>query len=860
MWRKLLFWKRTELDEELDFYREMREAELEAAGLSPEAARVEARRALGNVAQIKEEARAAWTFRWLEELRQDLGYALRSLRATPAFAILAIGALGLGIGFNTSLFTLFNAMALRPLDIRDPDQVVSVLRVDAARSRVAYRGLQHPFFENLRDHSTAMAGVAAYRTLGPLLLEREGQRVNVQASATSGNYFGVLGVDTTVGRTYTAEDDRAGLAEPPVVLGYRFWQARFGGRREAIGSRLTLNRVPLRIIGVAVEEFQGTSPDVMDVWVPFHALPLLQPENRMLGDVGSCCVDVLARLKAGVTRAQAQSEIAVLGDRWLKENRKESYGMLLTGSSFFSHPRIQERLTPILALLSLAVGMVLMLASANVSNLLLARAAARRKEIAVRLSLGAGRGRLVRQLLTESLVLSLAGVAIGLGLSLVLPKLIMSSVSTQTLTFHLEPDGTVLLFSLALSLIATFAFGLMPALQATKLDVQSALKDSSGKLRHWDLRRLLVAAQVSLCVILLSGAGLLLRGLLHASQADPGFDTRGLAVLQLDLRLFAYDDAGGLALTRALQDQLLALPQVAGVTYSDILPFGNNSNATDFVAGGGGRTLERAVVARVAPQHMAVLGIPLIAGRYFTSLDIGKPVAIVSEATARRVWGGEDPLGRKFRAIQQDLEVVGVVRNSVYRALESKLEPTYFLPSGGGLNATFLVRLKEPQQLGLLREAVRAIDPKVLPVIHRLDEDMADSLQSSRVAAGMALGLGAFALTLACVGLYGVVSYNVVQRTREIGVRMALGAKPTEVTRLVLGQNLRAVFLGLAVGLTGAALLSRLVENLLYGLSPLDPIAYTGVVVCLVLTTLTASLVPARRAAAVDPLTALRVE
>ncbi|MBY0505928.1 MAG: ABC transporter permease [Bryobacteraceae bacterium] len=860
MWRKLLFWKRTDLDEELDFYREMREAELRAAGLSPEEAGREARRRLGNVTQLKEEARAAWTVRWLDELRQDLGYALRSLRATPGFAVMAIGALGLGIGFNTSLFTLFNAVALRPPEIQDPAHVVSILQVDARRSRVAYRGLQHPFFEYLRDQAKSMSGIAAHRTLGSLLMERQGQRVNVQATATSGNYFAVLGVPMAWGRNYTAEDDRAGLAEPPVVLSYRFWQSQFAGRRDVLGGRLTLNRVPLRIIGVANEEFQGISPDAMGVWVPFHALALLQPENSMVNEPGACCTDVLGRLKAGVTRSEAQSEIAVLGDRWRKEHQRESHGMLLTGASFFSHPRIQERLGPVLALLGLAVALVLLLVCVNVSNLLLARASARRKEIAVRLSLGAGRGRLIRQLLTESLVLSLAGAAIGLALATMLPKVILNAVSDQTLTFRLEPDGTVLVFSLIVSLLATVVFGLMPALQATRFDVQSALKGANAKLRRWDTRRLLAAAQVALCVILLTSAGLLLRGVLHANRADAGFDTRGLAVLRLDLRLFGYDEARALTLTRTLRERLLALPGVTGVSYSDILPFGNNSNGTDFIASNGGRTLERAVVAQVDPGHLEMLGVPLVAGRHFTPRDAGQRVAIISEATARLAWGGEDPLGRKFRAVQKNYEVVGVARNSVYRGLESKAEPTYFLPSAGGLDATFLVRLKEPRQLGLLREAVRSLDPQVLPVVNRLDQDMAETLKASRVAASIALGLGTFALTLACVGLYGVVAYNVAQRTREIGVRMALGAQPREVTRLVLWQNLRAVFAGMIVGLLGAGLLSGLLTNLLYGLSPLDPVAYAGVVGGLGLATFAASVLPARRAAAVDPLAALRAE
>ncbi len=661
-----------------------------------------------------------------------------------------------------------------------------------------------------------------------------------------------------LGRAYTEEDDRPGIAEPPVVLSYAFWKAELQGRPDVIGSEIALNRAPMRVIGVAAEGFLGTSVDLIGAWIPLHAVTLAQPENRFIGDASSCCVDILARLKPDVSRSQAQSEIAVLADQWPKPNRHESHGIRLSSASFFSHPRVQEKLGPILALLALAVALVLLLACANVSNLLLARAAARRKEIAVRLSLGAGRWRIIRQLLTESSMLSVASAAVGLGIATVLPAVLMRGFSFSTeLAFRFDPDRRVLVFSILLSLMTTVMFGLMPALQATKLDLTNALKDSAAKLRRWDLRRGLAAAQVALCVVLLTGAGLLLRGLLLASQTDAGFDTRGLMVLHLDLRLFGYDQARAVALTQAMREKLLSVPGVEGVTYVDILPFGNNSNRTDFVPSHGRRTIEQAAIARVATQHLETLGIRLVAGRNFTPADIGRPVAIISETAARLGWGAEDPVGKKFN---QGVEVIGVVRNSVYRSLESKLEATYFVPSAGGLDANFLVRLKDPRQVALLREAVRAIDPQVLPVINRLEEDIARSLQPSRMAAGIALGLGAFALTLACVGLYGVVAYNVTQRTKEIGIRIALGAKSSEVTGLVLTQNLRAVLGGLLVGLAGAAALSRLLVNILYGLSPLDPVAYGSVIVCLVMAVLTASLIPARRASRMDPMIALRTE
>jgi predicted permease len=400
-------------------------------------------------------------------------------------------------------------------------------------------------------------------------------------------------------------------------------------------------------------------------------------------------------------------------------------------------------------------------------------------------------------------------------------------------------------------------FGLLPALQATKLDLQGALKDQVTRLSRWDLRRGLAAAQVALCVVILSGAGLLLRGLVVASQSDSGFDTRRLAVLHLDLRLFAYDQPRALSMMTALREKLLSLPGVEGVTYIDVLPYGNNSNSTDLIPVHRRVTIDRAHVSRVGFDHHQMMNIQLVAGRAFTRNDLGKPVAIINEAAARMAWGNEDPIGKTFN---KTLQVVGVARNSVYRSLESKLLPGFFLPVEANLDSSFLVRLRDPRQVGLIRDAVRAIDPRVIPAINLLEEDMHRSFQPARMSAGIALGLGVFALILACVGLYGVVAYHVTQRTREIGVRMALGARPREVTRLVLGQNLKAVFVGVVIGIGAAASLSKLLRDLIYGLSTLDPIAYLGVVVCLVVAVLAASIVPARRAAAVDPMTALRTE
>jgi predicted permease len=858
--RRLMFWKRPDLGDELDFYLEMRERELRAQGLSPEDARHAARKALGNSLRIAEESREVWIARWLDELSRDLTYAVRNLAAAPMFAFMTIGALGLGIGFNTSLFTFFNSIALQPWSLREPDRVATVLQVQPGNKRNPFRGLQHPFYVYLRDHAQTVSGIAAENNAGQMIFEINGERITAPSSITSGNYFEVVGIPLALGRPYTDEDDQVGREEVAVVLSYDFWEQKLGKSRDIIGKTLTMNRQPARVMGVAAEDFRGTSAGRTSVWYPIRSEARFRPGVPGMADnPNQCCLGVYARLAPGVTREKAQAEMTVLGNVWLRDHQREAHGMLLTPPSFLANPGMQARFKPALMLLSLAVGMVLLLTCLNVSNLLLVRASARRKELGVRRALGAGRGRLIRQLLTESLLLSVGGAAVGLVVAYVVPSAIMTNLVSESLSFRFVPDRTVLLFSILMSLMATVAVGLLPALDATRGQLLGSLRGEAVRLRNWDLRRMLAAAQVGLCCILLTGAGLLLRAMVHASSQDPGFDTRNLVVLRVDLPLFGYREETAKTFGRALEDRLRLMSVVEDVTHATILPFGNATSASDFVTTDG-RKLDRALEVDVAPQHLQALKIPLTAGRYFNAGDTARPVAIVNEALARRVWGDVNVVGRKFRRTNEDREIVGVMRDSLTGSYASRAEPTYFTPAEAGPSAAYLVRLRDANQTALVRDAVWTVDRQVVPLVNRLETDIAQTLKPARLTATIALGLGLFALTLACVGLYGVVAYNVAQRTQEIGVRIALGAVPRTVTRMVLGQNLRAVFVGLLIGLVAAAGVSRILGSLLYGLSALDPIAYSGVVACLLVAVLAASILPARRAATVDPMKALRAE
>jgi predicted permease len=830
------------LDEELAFHCRLAEQAHHEQGISAAEARAAARRQMGNMTLAREDAREVWLWPLLSSVAQDVRYGARALLKQPGFTALAVAALALGIGLNTSLFTVFNAAALRPWPVRDPGRVVVAASYSVERPS-QFGGFSVAEYRYLRDHTRALSGVVALRNEGVML---DGQSLASHASCdfVSTNYFDVLGVVMAAGRPFRAED------EAVAVLSFDLWQKRYGGAADVIGRRIRVDDVPFTVIGVASEEFTGTSPNRHDVWVPLAALPLARPHDPFARDLlakpDHCCVEVAGRLAAGESRASAQAELTLLSSQFHSGLREKPRGLALAGTSFAERPGGKRAGLTVMYLLMAATAAVLLLACANVGNLLLARAAARQREIAVRLSLGASRRRVIRQLLTESLLLAAIAGGLGLLLAFVLPGRVLAFF-TQSISVNLRPDSTVLLYSTALALTSAIAFGLAPALRATR-----ALQ-TVERLR---LRGVLLGVQVTISVVLLASAALLVRGLERARSLNPGFDTRGVTMLMLDLPVNRYDEARGQEVVQELRQRVEAITGPDTVAVSRMTPLGNSRSLTDFTLRGRSQPM---LFQHVSAPYFRVLGIPLLAGRHFTDSDGDRGPVIVNEALARRYWPGESAVGKVFNSGAAPREVIGVAADAQVQGL-GPVEPLFFVPYRGGRQTTLLIRdesgvLARGNTLGSL---AAELEPQATATVRAIADQVERWLGPSRVGAAMAGALGLLALTLATIGVYGVIAYSVAQRRREIGVRIAVGAKPGQVVSFVLRGNARPALAGAAAGAALAVAVSQVLADMFFGLSPLDAPAWAGVLVVLLIAAATASVVPARQAARLDPVEALR--
>jgi putative ABC transport system permease protein len=832
LFRRLRYWlharqNHADLAEEMEFHRAMLDGGTE----------------LGNATLAREDARAVWIWPWLESVVQDIRYTLRNLRAQPGFATIAILALGCAIGLNTSLFTVFNAVALRPWPVHDASRVVNILSLT---NRHDTRGFSLAEFRYLAGHSKTFSGMLVHRTT----------RVNAEdgpanSSWVSGSYFSVLGVGMQQGRGFLPEEDLAEAPSPVAVVSDWFWRARLGSDPHAAGRKIRIEDVPFTIVGVADGDFTGTSPDRVDIYVPNAAGSILQPMQPWIKDFLTsptyCCSNLAGRLAQGVSRKQGEAELAVLHQQFLAQSHEQAYGVQLAGTAFFGNAK-KEKIVPIFTLMFLGVTLVLLLACANVGNLLLARAAARRREISVRLSLGASRKRVIRQLLTESLVLACAAGALGSVAAWWLPTWVFQYAVGDTISFRFTPDATVLFYALALSIATCMIFGLAPALHGTK--------PADNESRH-RLRSILLSAQVALSVILLVSAGLLARGIQRARKQDPGFQIAGVSIATFALPSSAYDGPRAQAfftqLTRDLEGAHL------GVTLglSRLAPLGNGANWTGFrYSGQLDKTARQVVAHQVTSGYFEVLGIPVLAGRNFEPIDDSRPVAIVNESFARRYFDN-DALGKTI-ITNVPRQIVGVVKDAYTRGLD-EIDPTLYFPISGAAVPLALFHA-DPETSEAIAAIVKQLDPRARVTITPLSENLDKWMQSSRAGASIAEIFGAFALALATIGMFGVFAYWVEQRTREIGIRMALGARPQQVIGLVLGSSSRSVLAGLLLGFGGAAAMSRLLQRFLFGLSPFDPVSYAMVAVMLAAAGLAATFLPARRATNIDPITALRCE
>ncbi|HEX7315758.1 MAG TPA: ABC transporter permease [Pyrinomonadaceae bacterium] len=832
----------------------------------------------------------------MRTLLQDVRYGARALWKSPGFALVAALSIALGIGANTAIFSLVNATLLRRLPVAEPERLAYVF---SGMPGGLYSTASYPDYQDFRDNNDVFEGLAARGGISASLGDADGADL-VVGSIVTGNYFEVLGVSAARGRAITSEDDRTPGAHPVVVISHGLWQRRFGGG-EVVGREVKLNGQQFNVIGVLPAEFTGIDQGrADDIYVPMSMQALMRPprggySGEMNPDLlkvrGNRWLWMTGRLKRGVEPEQATAALAAVSKQLEETYPDTNRGRVVTLTrAGEGDPESRASLVSVARLLLSVVGIVLLIACANVANLLLARASGRRKEMALRLALGASRWRVVRQLLTESVLLSLAGGAAGLMLALWAIDL-MKAAPPPPGALPVAPDFVVdvrvLFFTLALSALTGVLFGLAPALQASRPDLVPALKDETVSLdrgRRFSLRSLLVVAQVALSLVLLVGAGLFLRSVRHARAIDPGFDADQLLVAQLNINLLRYTRAQGREFYRQVVERVAAQPGVESVSLARNVPLtgsastrglllegqageGNDLRSENSAPVNGNSTVGVNVVGL---DFFKTFGVPLMRGRDFATSDTEESpsVVVVNEAFVARHLAGQDPLGKRLSfngARGPWREIVGVARDSKYYTLGETRTPFVYLPLAQNheTGMALVVRAAgEPSALAAsVRREVQSLE-KNLPVgdARPMTEVIGAALYAARTGATLLTGFGLLALVLAAVGLYGVMSYSVSRRTREVGIRMALGARRADVLRLVLREAMVLVAFGVALGLAGAWAASRLLAGFLYGVSTTDPVAFLGTTAVLVAAALLACLVPARRATKVDPMVALRYE
>ena len=808
----------------------------------------------------------------MENLLKDLRYAFRSLVKRPGFTIVAILTLALGIGINTTVFSLANSVFLRQLPVAAPQNLVWIF---SDRDNPS----SYPDYLDYQQQTELFDGVMAYEWVG-LNLGSNGQSERVEGTLVSGNYFDVLGVKAELGRTFLPDEDKA----PVAVISHNVWQRRFNSDAGVVGKSMVLNGVQFTIVGVAPRDFVGAEEAFpRQVWIPLMMRASVRPgpalDNRNVRNL-----DVIARLKHGITLRQAQAGMNVVASRlaqsYPESNRNFQIALYTAGNG---RPAFRAMLKPVTQILLGVVGLILLITCANVANLLLARAARRRKEVAIRLTLGATRTRLIRQLLTESILLAIAGGLAGLILNLWLVNVLTALKPAVPLPVNVEfhTDWRVLSFTLLLSVLAGIIFGLVPALQASRHDLVPALKDHSQQLgdrrRMFSLRNALVIGQVALSIVVLIGAGLFLRSLNHARAINPGFDAEHILTLSFNTAAQKYDATKAEQFYQQLSNRVQALPGVQSVSLAQSAPlsffYSPAFSSPVFVEGHEPAQGENPPFVgnnTVGPSFFRTLGVPLLSGREFTDRDReGAPrVAIVNETLVRGFFPNANPIGQRLRVLSRQpstWEIIGVVKDSKYRSLGEDSTPYIFLPYLQNPQPVMALHVQtsgNPKELAAaVRREVQALDPNlpafnVMPLADNIDI----SLFPARFGA-MLLGVfGFLALLIASIGIYGVMSYGVSERTQEMGIRMALGARGSDVLRLVISQGMWLALIGVTIGAGLALAVTRVVKSYLYDVSVTDPLTFIGIALLLIGVALLACYVPARRATKVDPLEALRYE
>jgi predicted permease len=981
-----------ELDQDIRDHIERETQDNIERGMSPEEARYAAVRKFGNVTLVKEETREVWSFVWLEQLGQDIHYGLRMLAKSPGFAAVAILTLALGIGANTAIFSLVDAVMLRSLPVENPSELVLLkwgarnspnihgymtsgdcptdLRPGAANPSGC--SFSEPMFREIAQ-ANLFSATAAFATSGRLNLTGNGPATVINGQLVSGDFFHMMGLKAAAGRLFDAADDTPSAA-PVAVLNYGYWQSAFGAARDVVGHTIELNNVPFTIIGVAEQRFTGITPGSdYDVWLPLSdAQRISDPmrwQNRS-GDVSNWWLTIVGRRKPGTPIAQAQAAVnGIFRNEMLHGSAPLFHGGEMAGapaprpgapasggavhsqvvyggggpmpqptgnkpaippapqeaapasgphkseiargpetlSTAADNPQVtlvpaQTGLTGVrsryadpLYVLLLAVGIILLIACANVAGLMLARAAARQKEMAVRLALGAGRARVVRQLLTESVMLSVLGGGLGILFAYWGAHAIISFVSSnqaRPLGFATGVDLRVLGFTVTVSLLTGILFGIAPAFRGARVDLTPALKEGEGSCtgsghaggKWFSIGNALVVAQVALAIVVLMGAGLLVRTLANLRSIDVGFDSHNILIFGIDPTLIGYKGPQMDSFYRDLQGRLSEIPGVKSASYSMVPLLSDGLMVTMFHWPGTPQDQNsEADVLGVGPNFFETLHIPLLAGRGFNASDFklsasnGGATAtsaptpvIVNQAFVEKYIGKEYPLGKQFGQSEADAngprspgyEIIGVVRDAKYNSLRRDIHAMMYMPQNFG-GASFELRTAaDPQAiLPAIREAVAKVNTNLPLFDVKTESEQIDRLLfQERLVARLSSFFALLALVLACVGLYGLLSYEVSRRTREIGIRMALGAHPGSVLRLVLGQGIVLAIVGAAAGIGVALCVTRYLTSMLYDVHANDPLTMIAVALLLTLVALSACYIPARRAMRVDPLVALRYE
>jgi predicted permease len=881
-----------ELAEELESHLAMHIEDNLRAGMSPREARRHALVKLGGLTQTKEECRRRRGFPVLQDLWQDLRYGVRILAKQPGFTAVAALALALGIGVNTAILSAVNGFVLRPLPVEKPAELVALYWGRKMDTQV-WGEFSYPNYEDLREQNKSFSDLCAWDETSAGVSSGESRNAGdderaevVWGELVSANYFDVMGVKPMLGRSFLPEEDRTPNTHPVAVISHSLWQRRFDSDAGIVGKTIYLNGQPFTVIGVMPESFLGSTFYLRySFWVPSMMAQKFNRRAEWKTDRGYALLRLYGRLKPGLTMAQAETDLnsvaGTLSQLYPKDNADTKIQLVteLDGRYQGTTRYIQYG-----GLMALCIsGLVLLMACANVANLMLARATTRAREIGIRLAIGASRGRIIRQLLTESVLLSLLGGVLGCAFAYWGTGLIQATVPPVPYPISLKfgLDGYALKWMLVISLLTGVVFGLAPALLASRADLVTVIKGGAAQTSHsrrrWDLRGALVVAQITISIVVLICAGLFIRSMGKALETDPGFQTENLITMQINPKLLGYDQQTIWRLFPELLRRVEALPGVRAAALTDDLPLqaGNLSRGPIVKEGEADPPPNQGVISDcsfVSPKYFDTVRTPLVLGRDFTDHDTADapPVVIVNQEFARRFYGSEqNAMGKRFRFAQGTplMEIVGVAKDGLYRNLYEDRQPYMFLPVYQQSYAAVAVVISAQSASALqtvaesVRREIARLDSR-LPVfgVMMAEENMTIAYWGPRLAAGAASTFGLLALVLATMGLYSVMTYAVSQRTREIGIRMALGAQVRDVLRLIVSQGMRMALIGIVLGLAGAFALTRALASLLLGVGTTDFITFVGIPVLLIAVALLACYIPARRAARVDPLLALRHE